>query len=79
MHVTVQAFNEVRHLTRALPPGGALEVIPGATAGDVLARLGVPPARQATLVLFRNGRPARLDTTLEDGDALVVLAPMTGG
>jgi sulfur carrier protein ThiS len=79
MRVTVQAFNEERHLTRALPPGGALEVSPGATVGDVLARLGVPPARQAKLVLFRNGRPAHPDTAMEDGDTLVVLAPMTGG
>lgn len=79
MRVTVRAFNELKDLTAALPPGGALELSAGATVAEVLQRLEVPEDRRSHLVLFRNGRPARLNTPLEDGDTLVILPPMTGG
>lgn len=79
MRVTVRAFNELKDLTAALPPGGTLELPAGATAAEVLQRLGVPQDRRAYLVLFRNGRPARPNTPLAHGDTLVILPPMTGG
>jgi molybdopterin converting factor small subunit len=44
-----------------------------------LTLLGIPAERQRGLPLFRNGRPAGLETPLEAGDTLVTFAPMSGG
>jgi sulfur carrier protein len=59
---------------------GVLRDLPGPTVSDVLAQIGLAEARVATAL---NGgflpAPARAATTLKDGDALEVVAPMQGG
>ena len=79
MQITVRAYNELRYLTAGMSGGAHLDLPPGATAADALARLSARPLPSAGLILFRNGRPAALDTRLETGDHLVIMAPMTGG
>ncbi|MCB2147212.1 MAG: MoaD/ThiS family protein [Deltaproteobacteria bacterium] len=79
MRIVVKAYNEMRRYAPQSPADGSLEVPPGSTVRAVLAILGIPSRNQADLPLFRNGRPADLDTILSAGDTLVVFAPMSGG
>ncbi|MGA9534551.1 MAG: MoaD/ThiS family protein [Desulfobacterales bacterium] len=51
----------------------------GETVGGVLRRLAVPPQKQTELVLFVNGRMARPETRLIDGDTLVFFSTIAGG
>ena len=59
---------------------GAVRDLTGPTVTDTLAEIGLGTARVATAL---NGdflpAAARASTTLKDGDALEVVAPMQGG
>ncbi|WP_323716436.1 sulfur carrier protein ThiS [Paracoccus aminovorans] len=59
---------------------GAPHDLTGPTVQDALAQIGLAEAKVATAL---NGAflpaAARPDTTLKDGDALEVVAPMQGG
>ena len=79
MWVTINAFNEVRRFTADLPPNGAMELEEGGTVNTALNALNIPHEMQNDLVIFCNGRPARPKTKLNNGDQLVIFAPMTGG
>jgi|YNPNPStandDraft_1061719.scaffolds.fasta_scaffold175371_1 molybdopterin converting factor small subunit len=54
-----------------------LEMELPATVGDVLAVLGL--AGTGSLLISRNGRLARLEELLEDGDELGFYPPIGGG
>lgn len=62
-------------------PGGKdcfnLELSPGAITGQLLKTLGIPPNTQ--LVILVNGRQAKEETTLTDGDTVTLFPPMAGG
>lgn len=79
MRIVVKAFNEMRRYAPQSTADGSLEVPSGSTVRAVLTILGIPSQNQADLPLFRNGRPADLDTPLAAGDTLVVFSPMSGG
>jgi molybdopterin converting factor small subunit len=79
MNVTVISYNELKQLTDGLPDGGRLVLADGETVGGVLRRLALPPQKQTELVLFVNGRMARPETRLIDGDTLVFFSAIAGG
>jgi len=79
MNVTVISYNELKPLTNGLPDGGRLALADGETVGGVLRRLAVPPQKKTELVLFVNGRMARPETRLIDGDTLVFFFAIAGG
>jgi len=54
-----------------------LEVPPGTTIAQVLARLGVP--REKVKLIFLNGIHAEEDTLLKDGDRVAAFPPIAGG
>lgn len=54
-----------------------LEVEPGSTVEDVLNLLGI--TERAWIILIRNGRHAKLDEELSDGDELAIFPPVGGG
>ena len=79
MRVHVKLF---AGLTRYGPdgkPGEAFEVaLPEeATAGDLLAEVGVP--REEAKVIFINGRARPPETTLAAGDQVGIFPPIGGG
>lgn len=79
MKVAVHLF---AHLARYLPPGAegdgvTLELAPGTTVGQVIERLGIPPAASALAVI--NGLDAGPEQTLADGDVLTMFPPLAGG
>ncbi len=53
-----------------------LEVVDGATVGDVIERLGIP---EGPRVVFVNGRHADDDRVLAEGDRLAIFPPVAGG
>ncbi len=77
MRVEVRLFSVLRRYA----PGGAeafdLEPGPGATLGQVLARLDLPEGVERVVLL--NGRRADPSTPLTDGDVVTVFPPVTGG
>lgn len=69
-------------LSKYLPPGAqnrkaGIEVKDGATVREVLNQLGVPP--DLPNILLVNGRQAREETVLKDGETLSVFPPLAGG
>ena len=79
MRITVKGFNETNRYTASLPAEGTLTVPEACTVGDVLDGLGIPQNVRTKLVLFCNGRPTTPTSILNEGDHLVLLAPMSGG
>ena len=69
-------------LSQYLPPGAqnrkaVIEVTDGAMVRDVMTQLGIP--RDLPNILLVNGRQAREDTALTDGQALSIFPPLAGG
>lgn len=79
MRITVKFYNELRQYGSHLDADGGLTLPQGATPRDVFEILGLPAEQLEDLPLFRNGRPCSIDDPLQDGDALVTFAPMSGG
>ncbi|MFQ5894470.1 MAG: MoaD/ThiS family protein [Nitrospinota bacterium] len=79
MKVQVKLFVE---LERYQPPGardGSAEVeLPaGATVGDLLASLRIPPSGEHIVLL--NGRHCRPEVPLEEGQVVSIFPPVAGG
>ena len=69
-------------LTQFLPLGAvnrkaAIDVRDGATAQEVMIQLGIP--QEYPNILLVNGRQARPETVLKDGETLAVFPPLAGG
>lgn len=79
MNIIIKSYHELKPLTDCLPDQGRLALPDGETVGVVLQRLGVPREKRAALVLFINGRMARLDTRLAEGDTFVFFSSIAGG
>ena len=79
MRVGVQLFAT---LARYLPAGAtgdglATDVEPGATVGDVIRSLGIPP--EFELVSVVNGHDAPPEHILAEGDVVSLFPPLAGG
>ncbi len=79
MRVEVRLFATLRRYVPHLGVGEPLYVnVPeGATARDVLERLGVPP--EEVKIIMRNNRQVDMDTRLEEGDRLAFIPAVGGG
>lgn len=77
MRVHVELF---LHLRRYGPAGEGpqeVELPEGATVGDLVARLGLPPTVQKVVLV--DGRLRPLDAPLQDGETVTVFPPLEGG
>ena len=79
MRIQIISYNELKFLTAILPADGTMELADDATVRTALKNLRLPDGIGVDLVLFVNGRPARLDTHLNEGDKLVFFSPICGG
>jgi sulfur carrier protein ThiS len=83
MRVEVSLCAVLRYSSEACGPGGAetgtgeIEVADGATLGELVGALGLPEG--VTAVACVNGKNARDDTRLADGDQVYVFLPVSGG
>ena len=69
-------------LSQYLPAGAesrkaVLEVRDGATALDVMNQLGIP--QEYPNILLVNGKQARPETVVKDGETLAIFPPLAGG
>lgn len=53
------------------------EMKPGATISNIIEELGLPPEQVS--IIFVNGRHAKPDTILNDGDEVAMFPPIGGG
>jgi molybdopterin converting factor small subunit len=79
VNITVRSYHELKPLTEHLTEKGRLVLADGETVSGVLQQLGIPPEQRTRLVLFINGRAARPETRLTDGDTLVFFSSIAGG
>jgi len=77
LRVQINLFSTLRQYA----PGGEwafeLELAPGETAGKLLEFLNIPPATEKVVLV--NGRQAKEETRLSDGDRVTLFPPMAGG
>lgn len=83
MRITVKTSEPFK---RYLPAGSSdrtaeLEIAQGATAMDVLARLGFPSGQNVLLILNESAlsKAERTERGLQEGDSLTILSPLKGG
>jgi len=74
MRITVRLFAT---LSRGRPGEEALEVDQDATVLQVMKRLGVPEGE--VVLIFVNGRHAKPDLHLTEGDEVALVPPIGGG
>ena len=74
--VTVNVFADLREYTGG-SPSVHLDVAPGQTIADVLARLGIPPER--TRIIFVNSRAAGLEDPLNGEEQIDLFSAIGGG
>ncbi|MBI9087471.1 MAG: MoaD/ThiS family protein [Desulfobacterales bacterium] len=77
MMIQVKMFAEFRQYAPAGQKEFRLELKPGATAGQTVSRLGLPP--DLPQVVLINGRREKPDTVLKEGDMLTLFPLMEGG
>jgi sulfur carrier protein ThiS len=74
--ITVNVYANLRDYT-----GGAasvsIDVDPGQTVADVLAKLGIP--REKTRIIFVNSRAAKLEDPLEGQERIDLFSAIGGG
>lgn len=78
MKITLKGYSLGDYGAR-LPANSEMEVAADETVSDMLKRLSLPDALREALLTFVNGRPARGDHSLKDGDSVVIFPPFEGG
>lgn len=79
MKVQLILYASLAHLMSAesVDSDGALDVNAGSTVKDLIDRLNIPA--ESAKVIFLNGRHAKYDQVLTDGDRVAVFPPVAGG
>ena len=80
MMIEIKVFSILRqHLSSSekRPEGDRWDMPEGETVKGALDRLGLPGDQE--MILLVNGRHAREDSILEDGDVLFIFPPLSGG
>ena len=79
MAILIKLSTSLRGYVAGYDPHTGLEVDmpPGLTAGEVLARIGVPPEK--VKIVMVNGLSTNLDQKVKDGDRIGVFPPVGGG
>jgi sulfur carrier protein ThiS len=75
-HVAIHTYAELRQYTDG-SPSLQLNIGPGQTIAQVLARLGIP--RERTRIIFVDGRAADLDRVLHGGERIDLFSAIGGG
>ncbi len=70
------------NLSKYLPPGSeqrtaVIAARDGATAREIMLQLGIP--QEHPNILLVNGKQAKPETVLKDGEILAVFPPLAGG
>ena len=74
MELEIKLFANLRKFNPELE---RIEVDDGTTIRELLDKAGIPPAEVAIVLV--NGRHAKLDQTLVDGETVAVFPPIAGG
>ena len=79
MSLLIKLSSSLRKLAEGYDPhqGLTLEAQPGERVAQLLDRLGIPSEKVKIIMI--NGRTARLDTVVIDGDRVALFPPVGGG
>lgn len=77
MKITYRLFANLRSYSPEEDGSGELNFIEGSTVRSVTDFLKIPP--EIEKVILVNGRHAKEDTELSEGDVITYFPPMTGG
>jgi molybdopterin converting factor small subunit len=77
MEIEVKIYGDLRRFAPGDKSGFTLRMAPGATVGDAVVMMGIPPdVQRVTLV---GGRRAPDEMPLEPGATMVLFSPVAGG
>ena len=74
MELEIKLFANLRKFD---PQQEKIELADGTTVLDFLERIGIPPSEVAVVLV--NGRHAKLDQPLHDGETIAIFPPIAGG
>jgi len=77
IRVRVSLFGDVNRYLHGRPKEHEQEMTDGATVQDLLTALAIPPQNELTIGV--NGELSKPQTTLRDGDKVMLATPMEGG
>ena len=77
MEVEVKLYSEMKRYAPGEQTDFSVTLAPGATVGDVLTLLNIPPSSQRVVLL--NGKRTTEVTPLKDQSTLVLFPPISGG
>ncbi len=77
MQVNVQLFSNLREYAHTEKDNFVVELAPEATVEQLIEYLGIPSSVQRVVLI--NGRHAKDNSPLANGDNVVLFPPMTGG
>lgn len=77
MKISIRLFANLRSFSPSPDGCEELDLAEGSTVGSVSEALGIPPETERVILI--NGRHAKGDTRLSEGDSLTYFPPMTGG
>ena len=77
MDVEIRLYSGMRGYAPGEKNVFSLTLPPGASAGDAMARLAIPPELACVMIL--DGRRAARDTPLKNGAVLVLFSVISGG
>ncbi len=76
MKITVKLF---AYLRQGRFKSMDMEFADGTSIGQVLDNLSIPRQEMQLGILFINGKHAKFDSVLQDGDTLAIFPPVAGG
>lgn len=79
MLVRVSLFGDVNRHLHGRDKDHQQELSDGATVRDLMAALGIEAHSEPELTIAVNGQLGGLDSSLADGDRVMLVTPMEGG
>lgn len=77
MRIEVELYATLRKYGRSQEGPFPVDLVEGDRAGRLVELLGIP--LDVERIILINGRPANLESTLEEGDKVVIFPPVAGG
>ncbi len=78
MKVTVKLYSDLRRYLRGRPDQFEIELPAGADVATLIRSLDIDPSRDE-ITIGLNGVLGQPDSTLSDGDEVMLVSPMQGG
>ena len=79
MLVRVSLFGDVGRYLHGRDKDHEQELVDGATVFELMTALGIDPGKEPQLTIAVNGELGGVESSLSDGDKVMLVTPMEGG